>query len=74
MTWQTLETAPRDRVVLWWIVPKSAHEAYRDTSGRAIVSTFAPYLAMGRMSCWSGLAKATYWMPLPDPPTAKETP
>lgn len=68
MTWQPIETAPRDADLLFWVVSKSAEEAYVDSSGKPIVSHAPPRLHRGRFGSWSALSKATHWRPLPEPP------
>lgn len=68
--WCSMETAPRDFVCLWWVVPKTAEEAYCDTSGNPIVArSLEPRMVMGKHGHWSSLMKAIYWHPLPNPPT-----
>jgi len=68
--WQPIETAPREEIVHFWIVPKTADETYRDTSGDPIVCNHVPYLHKGRYASWGALSKATHWMPLPQAPDA----
>lgn len=70
--WREIETAPRDCVALFWVVPKEPAESYCDTSGKPIVAKFEPYLHRGRFGTWSALSKATHWMPareIPAPPS-----
>jgi hypothetical protein len=66
--WCPMSTAPEDFACLWWVVPKSADEAYTDTSGNPIVSHGEPRIVMGKKPCWSSLEKATHWHPLPTLP------
>lgn len=63
--WRDIASAPTDCDALFRVVPKTAEEAYLDTSGNSIFSTARPRLFMGRYKCWSSLEKATHWMPLP---------
>ena len=56
--------------LFYWIVPRTAEEAYHDTSGNPILSNFKPYRHEGKWGTWSGLCKATHWMPLPAAPDA----
>ena len=68
--WQPIETCNcsiHDEL-FFWIVPKTADETYRDTSGNPIVATFSGYIHRGKLRTWGGLSKATHWMPLPSPP------
>jgi hypothetical protein len=69
--WQPIETAPKEEDVWFWCVPKTAAEAFVDTSGHPIVGTHQPYLHRGKWNTWSSLTKATHWMPLPAPPDDK---
>ena len=69
MDWQPIVTAPQEEPVLFWVVPKTADEAFVNSRGDPIVGVFAPYIFFGRFECWSSLSKATHWMPLPSPPT-----
>ncbi len=70
--WRHIETAPRRQKCLFWVVPKTADETYVDSSGKPIVGAFEPYLLLEEYGAWSGLAKATHWMPAPSPPLRTE--
>jgi hypothetical protein len=71
--WQPIATAPTDGEALFWVVPKTAEEAYGDTSGVPIVAeSLTPRLMLGFYGQWSSLEKALWWMPLPTTP--EETP
>ena len=65
--WQPIATAPRERTVWFWVRPRPADEAYRDTSSRPIVSTHAPRLHRGKYATWSGLETATHWREIREP-------
>lgn len=69
MTWQPMATAPKDVEAFFWIVPKSADEAWLDTSGKPITVDHRPYRHLGLFGSWGALSKAVLWMSLPDPPT-----
>lgn len=56
----------------FWVVPKTADEAYVDSSGTPIVSTRAPHWLYGRYETWSSLEKATHWREPLEPPDAGE--
>ena len=64
-SWQPIETAPKDREVLFWVVPLSAEETYRDTSGNPITSGAQPRVMFCRFGHWSSLSKATHWADVP---------
>jgi hypothetical protein len=68
MGWRQIDTAPRDREALFWVVPKPPEDTYVDSAGHPIVVTFTPYLFKGHYGSWSSLSKATHWMPLPTSP------
>lgn len=69
MNWQPIDTAPRYGMALFWVVPKTADEAYCDTSGNPITYTDpSGWVFMGRYRTWSAMSKATHWMPLPTRP------
>jgi hypothetical protein len=70
--WQPIATAPIDREVWFWVVPKTADETYIDTSGEPILSWATPHLFRGRRGTWGSLLKATHWQDIhdPDPPLA----
>jgi hypothetical protein len=69
--WQPIETAPRDREVLFWIVPLSPEETYTDTSGNPIVSNAPPHLLLCRYGRWSSISKASHWADVPRAPVTK---
>jgi hypothetical protein len=71
--WQPIETAPRDREVLFWIVPLSPEETYTDTSGNPIVSNAPPHLLLCRYGRWSSISKASHWADVPRAPVTKES-
>jgi hypothetical protein len=66
--WQPIETAPKDREVLFWVEPLSTEETYRDTSGNPITSGTEPRMMLCRFGRWSSLSKATRWADVPDSP------
>jgi Protein of unknown function (DUF551) len=71
MTWQPIETAPKDVVALFWIRPGTLADGkyFVDTSGNPILSSsMTPRIFMGKVATWSSLEVATHWMPLPAPP------
>jgi hypothetical protein len=73
--WQPIETAPAEGESLFYVVPREPHEQpLFERRDKGVVQTWKPYVFLGRYRTWSCLAKATHWMPLPDPPamTAKE--
>ena len=70
--WRAIESAPKDREVFFWCVPKTPDEAYMDTSGNSIFSIHEPFLHRGHFGSWSSLSKATHWMPLPSAPGAQQ--
>lgn len=72
--WQPIETAPHDREVLFWVVPLSADETYRDTSGNPITSGEKPRMMFCCFGRWSSLSKAIYWADVPGSPTWKRGP
>ena len=72
MSWQPIETAPKDGDALFWVVPKTADETYLDSNNKPIVTNHEPYLHMGRRGSWSSLSKATHWRPLPAPPVGAD--
>ncbi len=72
--WQPINTAPRDREVFFWIVPKSEDETYTDTSGRPIVANVQPKLHFSTFGRWGSLFKATHWHDVPRDPPVAETP
>lgn len=59
--WQPAATAPSDRVVWFWVRPKTAAEAYCDTSGQSIFVAGPPRLFEGKRGSWSSLETATHW-------------
>jgi hypothetical protein len=68
--WKPIESAPRDVNAIFWVVPKTAEEAYFNTSGDPIVSRMKPRMAAGiKYGQWSSLEKAILWAPLPAAPT-----
>lgn len=69
--WIPVGTDPhRDYECLWWVVPKTAEEAYCDTSGNPIIgASLKPRMVMGKYGSWCSLEKAIYWHPLPNPPS-----
>jgi hypothetical protein len=72
--WQPIETAPAEGESLFYVVPREPHEQpLFERRDKGVVQTWKPYVFQGRYRTWSCLAKATHWMPLPDPPamTAK---
>lgn len=71
--WQPIETAPHDREVLFWVVPLSADETYRDTSGNPITSGEKPRMMFCRFGRWSSLSKAIYWADVPGSPTVTKS-
>jgi hypothetical protein len=70
--WHSMSTAPTDREVWFWVVPKTAEETYVNTSGEPILSQATPHLFRGRRGTWGSLLKATHWQDIhdPDPPLA----
>lgn len=68
VTWQPIETAPKDEDVDFWIVPLTPEESFVDSSGNSIFSAGPPRRHTGRLRSWGSLYKATHWMPLPQPP------
>lgn len=69
--WQPIETAPKEREVFFWLVPKTEDESYTDTSGRAIVANCKPYWKFARYGGWSSTMKAVLWREdLAAPPAA----
>ncbi len=80
--WLPIETAPRDRAVVFWIRPKTAEETYYNTSGEPILTTIPPHAEVCKYRYWRSLCTADYWrepyppypppsvcMPLPKEPT-----
>lgn len=70
--WRPIDTAPRSEKAIFWIVPKLPEEAFVNSQGHPIFSTYTPQLHVGIYGSWSSLSKATHWMPLPTPPRAPE--
>jgi hypothetical protein len=70
--WQPIETAPKDVTCYFWVTPKTADEAYIDTSGNPIVSHAKPYIRQCKLGEWGALMKATHWHPMQElsPPPA----
>lgn len=63
------ERLPDKEERLWyWVVPKTAEEAYRDSSDNPIIAKFEPHRHEGKWGTWSGLSKPTHWVRLPAPP------
>ena len=58
--WQPIETAPKDKHVIFWTV-----QEYEPPS---FVKPNLGSLHFGKFGSWSSLERATHWMPLPDPP------
>jgi hypothetical protein len=75
--WHSMSTAPTDREVWFWVVPKTAEETYVNTSGEPILSQATPHLFRGRRGTWGSLLKATHWQdihdPVPPPPCSETT-
>jgi len=72
--WQPIETAPKDEIVDFWIVPLSPEESFVDTSGKPIFATGPGRRHTGRLKTWGALYKATHWSrPLPSPPPEPTT-
>jgi len=69
--WQPIASASRDTVTLFWVVPKDANEAPRNTSGDPIVSKHEPYMFRGKFGGWGALSKAVAWRPLLLPPAGE---
>lgn len=70
--WRPIGSAPKDEVCLFWVVPKTADETYRDTSGNPILAKSKPSMRECKYGEWGSLMKATHWHPrlaLPTPPT-----
>lgn len=65
MSWQLMDSAPRDIECLFVIVPKTADESYVNTNDKPIVSAFEPCIDKCKYGSWSSLSKAVLWMPLP---------
>jgi hypothetical protein len=65
--WHSMSTAPTDREVWFWVVPKTAEETYVNTSGEPILSQATPHLFRGRRGTWGSLLKATHWQEIHDP-------
>lgn len=70
--WQKIETAPKDREVFFWIVPKTAEETYTDSSGKPILSDGPPYKEFCKHGHWSSLNKATLWHEVPADPNQEQ--
>jgi len=70
--WQPIATCPRDRLVWFWLIPKTAEETYHDTSGKPILADFEAYACRIKYGQWSSLCKARCWHedtePLPPSP------
>ena len=60
MTWQPIETAPKDGRIVLLFVPKAVYPLF--VSGRNQTGTQWWVTGMGRVS-------PTHWMPLPEPPS-----
>lgn len=69
-TWQPIESSPKDAHTrsLFWVVAKTADEAWCDSRGQPVVGDVVPNVRCGLYGTWSALCKATHWMPLPPPP------
>lgn len=66
--WQPIETAPKNRQCLFWVVSKDPDECYLDTSGNPIVGSAPPRMVFDYYGRWSSLSKATHWIPAPESP------
>lgn len=74
IAWRSIKTAPRDREVWFWIMPKSA--TYFDTNGNPIRAWDDSHAWFGRYKGWPALYKATLWQDgprAPYEPTHQET-
>lgn len=70
--WRSIDSAPRDEYLMFWIVPLGVDDCYTDTSGNPIRIDFKPHIMLNKYGRWSALSKATHWMPLPIPPNDKD--
>ncbi len=67
--WRSMDSAPKNEIVDFWIVPKLPEECYTDTSGNPITAmNIEPYRRTCKFNGWGALFKAVAWMPLPAPP------
>jgi hypothetical protein len=69
--WQPIATAPKDVEALFWVIAKTAEEAYLDEDGHSIFTGGAPRIEKCKLGHWSSLSKATHWRPLPPPPAGE---
>lgn len=71
--WKPIEQFRPDRVnvdgFLFLIAPKTADEAYVDSSNHPVVANFEPYVKQCKFGCWNALSKATHFYEWPVPPT-----
>lgn len=66
--WHPIETAPKSRKCLFYVISKPADECFTDTNGNPICSNREPSIELTQFGCWSSLRKATHWAPIPLPP------
>lgn len=62
--WRPIETAPRDAKCLFWVVPRTANETWKDTSGNPILAKSKPHAELCAYGGWGALMKATHWQPM----------
>jgi hypothetical protein len=72
--WQSMDTAPHDREVLFWLRPKTADEAWHDSSGNPVLTEREPHIQRCKFKCWGSLWTATHWMEPWKPSPPDQTP
>lgn len=75
--WQPIETVPRDGTEILLKIPLQWEESKGRIGSGDYVSAYwydkSSVRWMNRLGHWISLDRPTHWMPLPEPPTTKET-
>jgi len=66
--WLSIEAAPKDEEVWFWLVPLDESETFYDTSNNAILTKGKPHGRLTKYGHWGSLWKATHWQLKPEPP------
>lgn len=66
--WQSMDSAPKDEEVWFWIVALEFGETFLDSSGRPILSPCEPHARLCKYGQWRALTKAILWQAKPEPP------